>query len=464
MKWCGMPKTVPESKFQEWKGLDRISLIVHEMKCIFREITKDDFGIDGEIEIVVPKPDGKGYEATGGIIKVQAKSGMSYVKGDSETSFYSPVKKEDLELWYKANFPTIYIVYHPDDDKLYWKEIQSYVRNTPNVWAAPFKVTFDKRQDEFTPNCFEKVRIFAPATDHSRLSFAEQERLFSNLLKVTKLPKVWSAPTQKKREEDIRRSIKGFVPPFMISNGILYTLSDLNENDCILWGYCDLSAIRQENLQGWWEDDDKRKGYTYLLNQLLGIHLRRCKIRYNREFGRNYFPRENETDLEFKISWYNIRTNRHPDRLAAKFYKYGFNTFWRHAASDLSFKMIGDEWFLQVIPKYFFTVDGVMPWDSEKVGSYTTQIKAVENNYHFLNHVLFWADVLSRANPRPSKKDEIVFALDTHRVLIIQKLPVSGIASFAIPYDPATFEEDIEPSTQLNMFDLFSKLEDDDDD
>ncbi len=67
-----MPKTVPESKFQEWKVLDRISLIV-------REITKDDFGIDGEIEIVIPKPDGKGYEATGGIIKVQAKSGMSYV-------------------------------------------------------------------------------------------------------------------------------------------------------------------------------------------------------------------------------------------------------------------------------------------------------------------------------------------------------------------------------------------------
>jgi hypothetical protein len=138
-----MPKTVLESKFQEWKGLDRISLIVHEMKCIFREITKDDFGIDGEIEIVIPKSDGKGYEATGGIIKVQAKSGMSYVRGDSETSFYSPVKQEDLELWYKANFPTIYIVYHPDDDRLYWKEIQSYVKNTPNVWAAPFKIVFD---------------------------------------------------------------------------------------------------------------------------------------------------------------------------------------------------------------------------------------------------------------------------------------------------------------------------------
>jgi hypothetical protein len=458
-----MPKTVLASKFQEWKGLDRISLIVHEMKCIFREITKDDFGIDGEIEIVVPKLDGKGYEATGGIIKVQAKSGMSYVKGDSESSFYSPVKKEDLELWYKANFPTIYIVYHTEDDKLYWKEIQSYVKNTANVWAAPFKVVFDKKYDEFTPNCFENIRTFAPTTDHSRLSFTQQERLFSNLLKVTKLPKVWSAPTQKKREEDIRRSIRGFVPPFLISGGTLCTLSDLYEDNCVLRGFCDVSSIKKEYIHDWWEDDDKRRNYIYLLNQLLGIHLRHCKIRYNRAFGRNYFPRENEVDLEFKTEWYNIRTKRRPDRLTAKFYKYGFSTFWRHTASDLSFKMIGDEWFLQVIPKYFFTVDGVMPWNSEKVGSYTTQIKADENNYHFLNHVLFWADILSRANPHSAKKDEIVFSLDLHTVLVIQKLPVSGIAKFAIPFDPATFEDDVEQPVQVDMFSLLNPIEDNDD-
>jgi len=67
-----MVKTVPESKFVELKGLDRISSMVHEMKCLWREINKDDVGIDGEIEILRPKSEGKGYEVTGGIIKVQA--------------------------------------------------------------------------------------------------------------------------------------------------------------------------------------------------------------------------------------------------------------------------------------------------------------------------------------------------------------------------------------------------------
>jgi len=66
-----MAKTVSSSKFTELKGLDRISSTVHGMKCLFREITKDDYGIDGEIEVVVPKSDGTGYQTEGGVIKFQ---------------------------------------------------------------------------------------------------------------------------------------------------------------------------------------------------------------------------------------------------------------------------------------------------------------------------------------------------------------------------------------------------------
>ena len=152
-----MPKTVPPSKFQEWKGLDRISIVVHEMKCIFREITKDDFGLDGEIEVVVPKADGQGYETNGGIIKVQAKSGESYVKQDADTGFVTPVEKSDLEGWHNAPYPVLFIVYHPRDDKLYYKEIKSYVKNTPDVFKPPLRITFDKASDEFNAGKYDKI-------------------------------------------------------------------------------------------------------------------------------------------------------------------------------------------------------------------------------------------------------------------------------------------------------------------
>ena len=49
---CLMGKTVSSTKKTEWKGLDRISAVVHEMGNIWREMTKDDFGLDGEIEVV----------------------------------------------------------------------------------------------------------------------------------------------------------------------------------------------------------------------------------------------------------------------------------------------------------------------------------------------------------------------------------------------------------------------------
>lgn len=459
-----MPKTVPESKFQEWKGLDRISLIVHEMKCIFREINKDDFGIDGEIEVVEQKPDGKGYQTTGGIIKVQAKSGMSYVKQDTDASFFSPVKKDDLELWYKATHPTIYIVYHPGDDKLYWKEIKSYVKDTPNVWQPPHRIVFNKATDEFTPTCFRTVRSLAPESQTTRISFSEQERLISNLLRIKRIPKVWSAQCTVTHYDQVRFSLHGFIPPYNVIAGRIYSLSNLHAENCVLGRFCDTSTVRSEQLENWWGDEVLERNYVFMLNQLLGIHLRRCGIRYNKQFKRNYLPRENQTDKEFQTVWYNVRTKRTiPDRTTTKFYTYGYNSFWRHTAAEMSFRRMGQTWFLQVVPKYFFTEDGITPWDSNKVGEYTTQIKALETNQHVLNHVLFWADVLSHNKRDNSNKAEIVVELDTRAVMVMDKMPIAGIANFAIPFDPATFEEQVS-SAQISFLDWLDKSDENSDD
>jgi len=432
-------KTVPSSKFQEWKALDRIAPIVHEMKCIFREISKDDFGIDGEIEVVVPKADGKGFQTSGGIIKVQAKSGMSYVKQDSETGFFTPVSRDDFELWYNATYPVIFIVYHPADDKLYWKEVKGYIRSTPEVFRPPFRITFDKATDEFSPACYNDICRIANVSP-SRVSKQERERLFSNLLLVRRSPgKIWGAPTDYKGYAQLENQIRtsgGFVPPFCLTGDHVYTLSNLGDDSCALRDYCDTTKISEQPSKDWWNDEALRRAYTSMLNRLLRIHIYRCGFKYNPDFHRYYFPRQNESDQEFKQPWYNVRTKRRePERIIAKLYEYGRDKFWRHTAADLRFKMIGSSWFLRVIPKYLFTVDGETPFDSEKVGPYTTKLKARERNPHVLNHILFWSHVLSRNEP------EIKMELDFKTVMVIEKLPLLGIADFAIPYDSAIYEE-----------------------
>ena len=183
----GMGKTVPETKRTEWKGIDRITDVVHQMGCIWRGITKDDFGLDGEIEVVTPKPNGTGSETTGGIVKVQAKSGTKYVVQDTDTAFASPVEEKDLTYWHKCTFPVLYIVYHPGDEKLYFKEVKQYIKETLDVFQRPFRIRFDKTKDCFGPTSKDAVCYHASVSP-PRISFTEKERLFSNLLLVRQLP------------------------------------------------------------------------------------------------------------------------------------------------------------------------------------------------------------------------------------------------------------------------------------
>jgi hypothetical protein len=431
-----MSKTVLPSKFQELKGLDRISSTVHDMKCFFRELSKDDVGIDGEIEVLVPKPDGPGFMTTGGIVKVQAKSGDSFVVQDTQDSFATPVKLSDLQYWHSATFPVLFVVYHPGDDKLYYREVQSYIRQAPLVWQPPHRIVFEKRRDVFSSDSRDQIAELAQVSP-PRVSRQQKERLFSNLFLVKRLPRlITHGPTEHKDARQIRQQIQGFVPPFCVVEGRIYTLSDLRDTKCILREYCDPTQIGEVLADHWMNDQARRRDYVFMLNQLLTIHLRRCGVRFWSDPKRYYFPRPDDEELEYKQDWRNVRTGRTaPQRIVVKYYEYGLDLFWRHLAVTLSFKQFGTSWFLQAIPKYHLTSDGRHIYDPERTGPLVTKLKAMERNIHVLNHNLFWADVLSQRSPT------IQVQLDRRTAMVIEKMPYSGVADFAIPDDPAVFEE-----------------------
>jgi hypothetical protein len=458
-----MPKTVLESKFTELEGLDRISQVVHEIKCLFREITKSDYGIDGEIEVCTPKENGKGYQATGGIIKVQAKSGKGYITQDTPNSFSAKSSRDDFEYWHRSNFPTVFIIFHPQEKKLYWKEMKTYLNSTPNVWQSPYKITFNKAEEEFTSACLPRIQNIAQISP-SRISHKEQEKLFSNLLEIPKMPdEIWSAPCKVSQHKDILQEVRGFIPPFKIVGKELYTLTNLNASDCVFRPYCEIpNNLLPVPAQTFWNDPDKKRDYVYLINQLLFKHLRRAGLAYSNDFDRYYFPRKENSLEEVKIRWYNIRRGKYSHRpvTVVKYYEYGQDKFWRHTAAKIQVMLFGNSWFLQILPMYFFTVDGRIPWNTEKVGPYTTQIKAQETNQPVLNHVLFWSYVLSGSN---AQGKTINIALDhgntskSKPIMSIEKMPVTGITDFAIPYDPATYEEP-QVNNQISFFDQFNQF------
>jgi len=440
-----MGKTVQSSKRTEWKGLDRIAIVVHQMGNIWREMTKDDFGLDGEIEVVTPKLDGTGSETTGGIVKVQAKAGERYVRFDSPASFSSPVDGDDLNYWNSCTFPVLYVVYHPKDDKLYYQEVKAYIQQSPGVFAKPHQIKFDKTRDEFTASARPAVSNHAKISP-DRISFTDNERLFSNLLPVKSLPEnLYHAATRRKSWKSIRESHKGYLPPYCVVDGKrLFSLSDPTAAESPLNSFC--SGRVETVAAATWLTDELRTGdFVFLMKQLLGKHMVRCGLRYNPNFKRNYFPRENSTDLEFRRLWKSSRTGVTDERIAAKYYEYGTIKFWRHLACQAAFCHFGSEWFLEIAPKYFFTTDGETAWDSELVGPYTTRLKSSEHNNQVLNHVLFWAYTLAQGGRAINLK------LDGSTVAVIDPNPLTGLAHFAIPDDPATFE-DKPVSQQLTLF------------
>lgn len=445
-----MAKIIKQTKIQEWKGLDKISTIVHGMSCIFRESSKDDFGVDGEIEISIPAENCNDFEPSGRYIKVQSKAGASYVRQETETSFSTYVNKNDLHHWHRSPYPFLFMVYNPNDEKIYYKELKSYIRRNPNVFQSPCKITFDKKSDEFTVDCYENLIQYSLLSP-PRIK-REQELFVTNLLPVKTLPKrAWQGTTSYQLDSEIREQISDSCPPFCISEGRLYTLEDLNSPNSVLRSYCDSSDVKEFSLLPGWLDNQKLRGlYIFLLNQLIELHSNSRGLRYQKEHKRYYFPRENENDLYFKKEWSNSLTGiKVSGRIVAKYYQYGKDSFWRHLAANLTFKQFGKKWYLQILPKYFFTSDGKTPWEREKVGPYTTKIKSMERNHHVLNHVLFWADYLGTG----SQSIEIV--LDNRILLVLQKKPLDGIATFAITDDPALWEEEVDTG-QTSLFDLFS--------
>ena len=315
-----MSKTVLKSKFSEWQGLDRISSIVHEMRHIFREIVKDDYGLDGEIEFVHAKPAGDGYMASGQIVKVQAKSGLSYITQDTPLEFTTPVNKDDLDYWSKSNFPILFIVYHLNEDKLYCKDVKAYIQKELEIFRRPYKIRFDKKNDEFNLDYFTKSTRPYENTRH-RVEFEQRERLLTNLFRIIELPKVYHASIldigHLKEQDCFRRQ-----HPYVIMNDRLYTPTDIRNFNSPLKQFCD-SDVEITTPEEFLYSPENRSHYVFFMNQLIHLHCISLKLNFDEKYYKYYFPRENKKDSEFIAYWESQRTKHQSKRRTCKYYEYG---------------------------------------------------------------------------------------------------------------------------------------------
>jgi hypothetical protein len=99
-------------------GVSAVSSIVQEdLKWIFREQPKDDFGIDAYIEIC-----DKG-KPTGRLIAVQIKSGDSYFARKSIEGYIFTGSMRHLDYWLSYSLPVILIIYDHINKKAFWTPV-----------------------------------------------------------------------------------------------------------------------------------------------------------------------------------------------------------------------------------------------------------------------------------------------------------------------------------------------------
>jgi len=113
------------------RGVNLVNTIItDELEWTFRELLKDDYGIDAQLEII------KNNEATGRLIAIQIKSGKSYTKKTKEGYVYYG-KLKHLNYWLNYSLPVILIICDLEEKKCYWQHItQDNVELTAKSWKV----------------------------------------------------------------------------------------------------------------------------------------------------------------------------------------------------------------------------------------------------------------------------------------------------------------------------------------
>lgn len=114
---------VDEAAFTEREGLIAVEEATNRARCIWREITMRDVGIDGQIEYVDPEGN-----ATGRIIGVQVKSGPSYFRRATDVDVPYSVPERHRGYWREFPLPVILVLYDPEPRIAYWADARYQLR------------------------------------------------------------------------------------------------------------------------------------------------------------------------------------------------------------------------------------------------------------------------------------------------------------------------------------------------
>jgi hypothetical protein len=77
-------------------------------------------------------------------VGVQVKSGISYIRAESESEFRFYANQDDLDYWAELSIPLFLLVHDPRDGAVYWLDIQNHLLNHTQDQTGKSILTFSK--------------------------------------------------------------------------------------------------------------------------------------------------------------------------------------------------------------------------------------------------------------------------------------------------------------------------------
>lgn len=226
-----------------------------------------------------------------------------------------------------------------------------------------------------------------------------QEKLWSNLLKVTYFPeKIYTAYTNFRSPNELiaelmTREVKGHHE-WLLKNKQIVSFYNLGEPP---WrDFCDIGTIEYFDSGEWayTEDTDRKREFVWLLNQALQSRVwpvilysseKKCYyVRATPDLSARTFAYQSLVNRSKKTVFRGYQSKNDPKRIA----------YYRHSAFEGQFRCLEGIWYLEITPTYYFTSNGrsLYTYFEETLKG----IKLLEHNPQVLSHVIMWADYLSK--------------------------------------------------------------------